>query len=216
MLRERRDVGPYRESRLLHLRRNIPLAKDGNNMTPKAREDGLLVQEVGDEVVIYDQERQVIHSLNATAALVWRHCNGQTSISDIAALLYRETQLPANGELVWLALARLGEARLLREQVTRPTDAVTLTRRQLIRKLGLTGRLVLLLPIVASITAPTPAMALTLDNGGGGEEVATGTCASINIQRASCSDGTCRKGTSCKEVRVETGTGNRLVRCQCG
>jgi hypothetical protein len=137
-------------------------------MTPKVREDRLLLQEVGDELVIYDQERKVIHSLNATAALVWRHCDGQTSISDIAALLYRETQLPANEEFVWFALARLGEARLLREPVTRPTDAVSLTRRQLIRKLGVTAGLALL-PLVASITAPTPAMGASPRDGGTGD-----------------------------------------------
>src|SRR5688572_13336501 len=101
-------------------------------MTPTARKDGLLVQEIGEEVVVYDRERHVIHSLNQTAVLVWRHCDGQTSISDLAALLHRETQLPADEELVWLALARLSKARLLQEHVKRPTDTVSLPRRQLI------------------------------------------------------------------------------------
>ncbi len=56
-------------------------------MQPQARQDKLLVQEVGDELVVYDQKRHVAHSLNRTAALVWQNCDGQRTVADLAALL---------------------------------------------------------------------------------------------------------------------------------
>lgn len=126
-------------------------------MTPEARHDDLLVQAVGDELVVYDQKRHRVHRLNRTAALVWRHCDGRTGAADMAALLQKECGLPADEEVVGLALARLAKARLLREE--RPEAIAPVTRRQVVRKLSLVGALVLLLPAVTSITAPTPAMA---------------------------------------------------------
>jgi hypothetical protein len=56
-------------------------------MIPKARQEGLVLQEVGDEVVVYDKESHRFHSLDPSTALVWRHCDGQTSIPAIATRL---------------------------------------------------------------------------------------------------------------------------------
>ena len=39
---------------------------------PAAREEGLIIQEMADEVLVYDRERYKAHCLNQTAALVWR------------------------------------------------------------------------------------------------------------------------------------------------
>lgn len=93
------------------------------------------------------------------AALVWRQCDGQTSISDMAALLQKEMQLPANEEMIWLALTRLEQARLLRERVPRPAGTVRLSRRKFLQKAGVATGVGLLLPVVESIVAPTSAMA---------------------------------------------------------
>lgn len=129
-------------------------------MLPKARQDKLLIQEVGDELVVYDQQRHHAHRLNRTAALVWRHCDGQMSVADITTLLQSELSLPAaNEEMVWLALDRLEKSHLLCERMTRPTNAAFISRRQAIGQLGLAGGLAFLLPVVMSIVAPTPAMA---------------------------------------------------------
>lgn len=134
-------------------------------MTLQARQDGLLVQEVGDELVIYDQKRDIIQALNPTTALVWRHCDGQTSITEMAALLAQELGLPRDEDLVWLTLEQLEKARLLRESLSHTTDAGKVSRREVVRNLGLVGGLALLLPVISSITAPTPAMAQSPDGG---------------------------------------------------
>jgi len=126
-------------------------------MLPEARQDKLLVQEVADELVVYDQDRHQVHRLNRTTGLVWRHCDGQTSIADLAALLQSELNLPAEEELVWLALEGLQKAHLLQQPLIRPADVSNMSRRQAVRKLGLAGALSFLLPVVTSIVAPTPA-----------------------------------------------------------
>src|SRR5439155_22958956 len=123
-----------------------------------ARDQGLLCREVPDGLMVYDQDRHEAHSLNQTAALVWRHCDGQTGVPELATLLQQELKLPAEEAVVWLALDRLEKAHLLQERLLRSREAAGMSRRAVIRKLGLAGGLVALLPLVDSLNAP-PAFA---------------------------------------------------------
>ena len=74
---------------------------------PKARANDIVIQELFDELVIYDLKRNKVHSLNPTAAFVWQHCNGQRTPAELAALLQRKFQTPQAEPLLWLALDRL-------------------------------------------------------------------------------------------------------------
>jgi len=131
---------------------------------PLARKEKLLCREVPDGLMVYDLDRREAHSLNQAAALVWRRCDGKTSVPEIAEQLHTELNLPQDEELVWLALGRLDRAQLLDGPLTE-SDPVRTSRRAVIRKLGLAGGLAALLPLVDSLTAP-PAMAA--DSAGGG------------------------------------------------
>jgi hypothetical protein len=122
---------------------------------PIARQDGLLTEAVGDELVVYDSRCHCGHCLNATAAVVWRACDGQTSIPEIAAALGRELNAPISEEIVWLALQRLERAHLLREGIRRPTHVGQLTRREMTRRLACAGVGALLFPVVSTLTAPS-------------------------------------------------------------
>src|SRR5437899_315891 len=110
---------------------------------PHAREEGLLIHELPDELLVYDLERHRAHSLNRTAALVWGHCDGRTTVAELASLIERELNLPAEEDLVWLALDRLGRAHLLRERLTPPAEAASYSRREFARKLALVGGIAL-------------------------------------------------------------------------
>lgn len=123
----------------------------------KARTDGLIVKELGQELAIYDEREHRAHELNATAASVWRHCDGESSIRDIAAAMAAESGLPADEEIVKLGIEQLSRGGLL-EEIQSGFDAPT-SRRQVIRRLGLVGSAALLLPAVTTIVAPTRAMA---------------------------------------------------------
>jgi hypothetical protein len=57
----------------------MPLAK------PKARKRGVTVVELDGEAVIYDRRARVLHHLNAGATIVYRACDGRTSIGELAA-----------------------------------------------------------------------------------------------------------------------------------
>lgn len=125
---------------------------------PLARQDDLIVRELPDEVLIYDLTRDKAHCLNHTAALIWRNCDGRTSVAELARRLAHESSVPLNERLVWFALKQLGKDHLLVEGVTIPsTQRHGLTRRQMIRALGLTAAVGL--PLITSIIAPTPAQA---------------------------------------------------------
>jgi hypothetical protein len=149
-------------------------------MLPKARRDRLLVQEVGEELVVYDQARDRAHHLNRTAALVWRHCDGQRTAADLAVLLQNEWRAPVDEQLVWLALDRLGRAHLLREPIPPPVGHARVTRRQVLQTLGVVGGITLLMPVVTSINAPV--LAQTVRAGG-----CEGNCVStVELQNCKC------------------------------
>jgi len=79
---------------------------------PKARMD-CLTREFGDEVLVYDRERNVGHCLNPTAA--WKLCDGKTSPSELATILTRQFSAPVDEPIVLLALDELSKAQLLVE-----------------------------------------------------------------------------------------------------
>lgn len=126
-------------------------------MAIKARSDDLIVKELGRELAIYDEREHRAHELNAAAASVWRHCDGEKSVPDIAAAMAAESGLPADEEIVELALDQLSRGGLLEEPWRRMQAPAS--RRQVIRRLGLVGATALLLPAVTTIVAPTRAMA---------------------------------------------------------
>jgi hypothetical protein len=107
------------------------------------------------EVLVYDLERHRAHCLNPPAAVVFNHCDGTRSVAELTRVLRRELGAPADPECVRLALDQLDQARLLRHRVGRPVGARPLSRRALIRRLGVA----VLLPAVTSVLAPTPAEA---------------------------------------------------------
>jgi coenzyme PQQ synthesis protein D (PqqD) len=133
---------------------------------PRARKDGLIVQELPDETLVYDLERDRAHCLNQTAAFVWQRCNGRTTPKEIADALRPSLSQPVDEKLVWLALDQLGRNHLLDDAAVPPPAFAALNRRELVRALGLTAAVAI--PVVASIVAPMPSQAATGCIGSGG------------------------------------------------
>ena len=79
---------------------------------PRARHEGLLVEELPGETLVYDPASHQAHCLNPAAALVWRAADGDTDVDDIAQRL-QGIGLPASQALVWMALATLESAGLM-------------------------------------------------------------------------------------------------------
>jgi len=131
-------------------------------MRAESRKTQLLTQQVGDELVIYDEQSHEAHHLSPTAAVVWRTADGTRSLPELSATLRESISAsePAtavsdeDGEaLVRLALDELNRVGLLARGL--PGIGDPMTRREMI------GVSAALLPVIASILAPTPAMAQT-------------------------------------------------------
>src|SRR5579864_3203567 len=58
---------------------------------PVARSESLIVEELDEEILVYDQLNARAHCLNGTAARVWRACDGSTSVADLSAQLGLDT-----------------------------------------------------------------------------------------------------------------------------
>lgn len=128
-----------------------------NSQFPTARTSGLVVQDVPNEVLVYDLESNKAHCLNQTAALVWRACDGKTSIPEIASLIGSQAGEKVSDELVWLAIDQLQENGLLGAQIQ--TKFAGQSRREALKKIGIASMVAL--PIIASLAAPKSVMANT-------------------------------------------------------
>ena len=169
---------------------------------PRARQDELIVEELQDETLVYDLNRHKARCLNRTAALVWRHCDGRTRVSEVAALLEEQSATPTDEAVVWMALDRLSRTHLLGEPVTLPADRAQYSRRKMLRTLGRAAGISLLLPVIESIVAPlAAAQGSCVTNCGGVPDCnpcTTGSQCNRQCCNSSCvSSGQARQGCGC-------------------
>lgn len=126
---------------------------------PRARQEDLVIEGLGDETLVYDMRSHKAHCLNRTAALVWNRCDGRSTVSEMSAALEKEFHMPVNSNIVWLALEQLGKAKLLSDRLPGSIPQQAMSRRAVIRKIGFGAAVAL--PLVTSILAPTTAEAST-------------------------------------------------------
>jgi hypothetical protein len=129
----------------------------GKLPAPRARIKDLIIEELPDEMLVYDLNNNRAHCLNQTTAVVWKHCDGTKTVAEITQLLENETNSPVDERLVQVALDLLSEHRLLDRPFLLPAVISGMNRRTLVRTLAL-GALVAV-PVITSIVAPTPAHA---------------------------------------------------------
>jgi hypothetical protein len=158
--------------------------KMNNSQYPLARKSGLVVQEMPDEVLVYDLNSNKAHCLNETAAKVWKSCDGKTSIGEMAAVFGKGN----NEDLVWLAIDQLSENELLETGVTSKFKGQS--RRDVIKKIGLAS--VVAVPVIASLVAPQNALAAQSCNC-----VNNGQCIS-GANRGQCPSSTCNPSGACR------------------
>ncbi len=115
-----------------------------------------LSRELLDELLVYDGRTHRGHCLNQTAAAVWRLCDGETTIPGMTRTLQAQLDPGIDEQIVRLGLARLKKAGLLVDGTT-PEDTHTISRRELMRKIGKIT--VIALPVVTSMLIPTAARA---------------------------------------------------------
>lgn len=160
-----------------------------NSQNPVARKNDLVVQEVTDEVLVYDLSSNKAHCLNETSALVWKSCDGTNSVADIAKLVGSTTGSNVSEDFIWLAIDQLNESDLLEQEIS--SNFAGQSRRDVIKKIGLASMIAL--PIIASLVAPSNALAA-----GSCNCVTPGDCST----RAGCPSTTnCSPGGQCSGTR---------------
>lgn len=152
-----------------------------SNRAPQARTEGLVIQTLPDEVLIYDLQRHKAHCLNGSAAIIWNHCDGKTTVTEMAGLLEQELNRPVDEAMVLYGLDQLEKARLLARTKAGQAPKGRMTRREAVRNMGLAA--VIGLPLVTSILAPTAVQAATCRATGAacgtGAQCCSGVCNSM-------------------------------------
>lgn len=174
---------------------------------PAARIEGLVVQEVGEETLVYDLRNNRAHCLNYSAALIWDACNGNRGVDEIAGHIVSATGERIEPEVVGLALKQLSERDLLtgHESISSVQDL----RRELLKKIGAVS--VAALPIISSIVVPASALAQTSFCG-----VQTAcSCPGFGVNGGSCASNDCSVGCTCRDL-FGCNPGGRHCRGTCG
>jgi hypothetical protein len=186
------DSPPFRpvflsKSALSNSQQKISLEKSmkkNAERMPRARQQGLIIEDLPGEVLVYDSERDRAHCLNQTAALVWKYCDGKTTVSQMARNLERDLNTANVDErMVSYALEQLSRDHLLEESFVPATMLSGLTRRQMVRTLGIAA--VIAVPVVTSIVVPTARAATTCTSPGQPCGSSAQCCSGL------CSGGTC-------------------------
>jgi hypothetical protein len=173
---------------------------------PVARTDSLLVENVGDETVVYDLQSKNAHCLKALASVVFTHADGRTSKDDLAALAEEQLGDTVTVANIEEALAQLEASSLLEVPLVIHDG---LSRRDLVRKAGYAGATAAFaVPLITSIAAPTPAMAAT-------QPIATG-CAGCG-KNSDCTSNHCCQNNGGKQCSQGccVGANNSCHFCNC-
>jgi hypothetical protein len=113
---------------------------------------------LGDGLGVFDPAQNKNYLLNATSALVWQHCDGNTSPQQLTDLLVRKFNVAREQaeQLMQLALEELTKCNLLEAEVKRSLvvpQSSGLTRRQALTGFAAAGISAILLPVVAPVVA---------------------------------------------------------------
>lgn len=183
------------------------------NEYPLSRRDNLVVQEMDNEILIYDLKENRAFCLNETSALIWQLCDGSKSAAEISQQVSRKLKESATEDLVWLALDQLKKEQLIDNSVELDNYFAGMSRREVIKKVGL-GTMVAL-PVIASLAAPMAVEAQTCI-GGVGSVALAGAC----TQNCQCTTSCCNVNAAFMVTMVclPTGLANMmgcLEDCQC-
>lgn len=122
---------------------------------PAGRTVDLVTTGAGDELIVYDLRTHHIHHLNATAAAIWRLCDGRRTIAGLTRDAGHDLGAEVDAMTVRIALTRLDQAALLDRPLPVRVRLDLPTRRAFLRRAAGSG--LIALPVIASMTAPAAA-----------------------------------------------------------
>jgi len=120
----------------------------------KARTERILIEDVGQECIVYDLDTKKAHCLNSSLKWIWSQCDGSRRTEEIAADFERKFESDDAGAHVRAGLEQLAAVNLLAGDI----QASDLGQPQVTRRNVLTAAS-LAVPVLTSILVPTPAAA---------------------------------------------------------
>lgn len=123
-------------------------------MANPIRSKTVATEAVGDGLSVFDPEQKQSFVLNATSALVFEHCDGQTSPQQLAELLRRKLNVPPAeaSQLMRFALDELEAAGLLESGAApMPPPVATYSRREALGSFAALGISLAVLPMIARV-----------------------------------------------------------------
>jgi len=162
----------------------MPLYKDSafpnTVVLPKARVKDIVVQEIEDEILVYDFITEKANHLNKISSTVWKRCDGKTTLSEIVEVLSRQLKHEIEEDFVWIALDELDKVSLFEDGLNK-NDFVSLSRRNVLMRYALTA---VLLPSVVSLIAPQAVSAQSCLGSGQTDCCVTPCCPGFTCQNA--------------------------------
>jgi hypothetical protein len=131
-------------------------------LLPLVRTKDIIVQNAGNELLVYDVTTHKIFKLNETSMIVFNNCNGQTTFNDL------KRKHKFTDDLIYLTLDQLKDENLIEDYQVKFAGV---SRREVIRKVGLATMIAL--PVIIGMTAPTAIQAASC---GGSNPAGTVVC----------------------------------------
>ncbi len=136
------------------------------DVRPIASTDGIIVEELDGELLIYDTGRDKAHCLNPAAATVWKHCDGRSTVEELQALIAPDAGAADSRAMIVGCLRDFQSRHLVTGTDGWLDSERQVSRRELLKRVSVTAAVVILVPLVTTIVVPTPAAAAScLPNG---------------------------------------------------
>lgn len=133
------------------------MEKSFNMNKPISRKSNIVVQDLENEVLIYDLTINKAFCLNETSGLVFALCDGTRTVAQISNEMSKRLKTLISEDLVYLALDELKKNNLLENSEELTDHFAGMSRREVVKKVGLASMIAL--PVIASVVAPSAVMA---------------------------------------------------------
>ncbi len=145
------------------------------NKLPKAITENFVVQDLNDEVLIYDLTKNKAFCLNQTSAIVYQSCDGETTLAELQS----KSGFPQ--DLIHLTLSELERNKFIEISSDYVSSLNGMLRREAVKKVGLATMIAL--PIITSVSAPSAANAASTCSN------LFESCVPDNLRQSNCCDG---------------------------
>jgi hypothetical protein len=120
---------------------------------PSLRTENFIVNELPNELLIYDLGKNRAFCLNETARAIMNECGGETSIDEAIVNLKCKLKAKVTEEMIWMVVEQFQKFDLLKDGYQVPIQTTKVSRRKILQSVAALG---IAFPVITSLVAPTP------------------------------------------------------------